>query len=69
MASLASPDTLAAMAVEREAEGAGDLSGPEEDIEDDVLSNLLSASWLLNSNSGRPPLSWTRSMGVTLGPP
>jgi len=33
------------MAVDREAEGAGALLGPEEDIDDDVLANLLSASW------------------------
>jgi len=69
MASSAAPDAPAAMAVDREAEGAGALLGPEEDINDDVLSNLLSASWLLNSNSGRPPRSWTRGMGATLGPP
>jgi len=45
MASSASPDAPDAMAVDREAEGAGALLGPEEDIDDDVLSNLLSASW------------------------
>jgi len=33
------------MVVEREAEGAGAFLGPEEDIDDDVLVNLLSASW------------------------
>jgi len=33
------------MAVDREAEGAGALLGPDEDIDDDVLANLLSASW------------------------
>jgi len=33
------------MAVNRKAEGAGALLGPEEDIDDDVLANLLSASW------------------------
>ena len=45
MASSAAPDAVAAMAVHREAEGAGALLGPEEDIDDGVLSNLLSASW------------------------
>jgi len=42
-----STDTLgaaAAMAVDREAEGAGALLGPEEDIDDDFLSHLQSAS-------------------------
>ena len=33
------------MAVDREAEGVGALLGPEEDIDDDVLAGLLSASW------------------------
>jgi len=45
MASSADPDAPAAMAVDREAERAGALLGSEEDIEDDVLSSLLSASW------------------------
>jgi len=45
MASSTAPDAPAAKAVDREAEGAGALSGPEEDIDDDVLANLLSASW------------------------
>jgi len=45
MASSTAPDASAAMAVDREAEGAGALLGPEEDIDDDVLANLLSASW------------------------
>jgi len=45
MASSTVPDSSAAMAVDREAEGAGALLGPEEDIDDDVLANLLSASW------------------------
>jgi len=44
MASSTAPDASAAMAVDREAEGAGALFGPEEDIDDDVLANLLSAS-------------------------
>jgi len=44
MSSSAAPDAAAAMAVDREAEGAGAILGPEEDIDDDVLSNLLSAS-------------------------
>jgi len=33
------------MAVDREAEGAGALLGPEEDIDNDVLASLLSPSW------------------------
>ena len=33
------------MAVDREAEGAGAILGPEEDIYDNVLANLLSAPW------------------------
>jgi len=45
MASSAATDAPAAMAVNRKAEGAGALLGPEEDIDDDVLANLLSASW------------------------
>jgi len=45
MAFCAAPDATVAMAVHREAEGAGAFCGPEEDIHDDVLSNLLSASW------------------------
>ena len=45
MASSRAPDASAAMAVDREAEGAGALLGPEEDIYEDVLANLLSASW------------------------
>jgi len=45
MATSAAPDAPAAMAVDREAEGAGALLGPDEDIDDDVLANLLSASW------------------------
>jgi len=45
MASPAVPDAWAAMAVDREAEGAGALWGPEEDIDDDVLAYLLPASW------------------------
>jgi len=69
MAFSAAPDAPAAIEVDREAQGAGALLGPEEDIDDDVLSNMLSASWLLISNSGRPPRSWTRSIGVTFGPP
>jgi len=44
-ASSAAPDTTAAMAVDRDAQGTGDLSHLEEDIDNDVLSNLLSASW------------------------
>jgi len=49
------------MAVDSEAEGAGDLLGPEENIDDDVLSNLLSASWptaaVVDDKYGRYP--WT----------
>jgi len=49
------------MAVDRDAEGAGALSGPEEDIDDDVLANLLSASWptpaVVDDRYGRYP--WT----------
>jgi len=45
MASSTAPDASAAMAVDREAEGAGALLGPEEDIHDDVLATLLSAAW------------------------
>jgi len=44
MASFAAPDAPAAMAVDREAKGAGALLGAEEDIDDDALANLLSAS-------------------------
>jgi len=45
MASSAAPDAAAAMEVDRDAEGAGALLDTEEDIDDDVRSNLLSASW------------------------
>jgi len=45
MASSTAPDASAAMAVDREADGVGALLGPEEDIDDDVLAGLLSASW------------------------
>jgi len=41
MESSTAPDATAAMAVNREAEGAGALLGPEEDIDDDVLANVL----------------------------
>jgi len=61
MSPSAAPDVAAAMAVDREAEGAGALLGPEEDIDDDVLSNLLAASWptpaLVDDKYGRYP--WT----------
>jgi len=61
MVSSAAPDAPAAMAVDREAEGAGAFLGPEEDIEDDVLANLLSASWptpaVVDDKYGRYP--WT----------
>jgi len=59
MASSAAPDAPAAMAVDREAEGAGALLGPEEDIYEDVLSNLLSAWWptlaVVGAKYGRYP--------------
>jgi len=61
MASSTAPDASAAMAVDREAEGASALLGPEEDIDDDVLAGLLSASWLtlavVDDQYGRFP--WT----------
>jgi len=59
MASFTAPDASAAMAVDREAEGAGALLGLEEDIDDDVLANLLSASWptpaVVDDQCGRFP--------------
>jgi len=65
MASSAAPDVPAAVAVDREAEGAGALSGLEEDIDDDVLVNLLSASWptpaVVDDKYGRYP--WTHPGG------
>jgi len=45
MASSTALEASAAVAVDREAEGAGALLSPEENIDDDVLANLLSASW------------------------
>jgi len=61
MASATAPDASAAMAVDREAEGAGALLGPEEDIDDTVLANLLSAAWptpaVVDIQYGRFP--WT----------
>jgi len=61
MASSTAPAASAAMAVDREAEGAGALLGPEGDIDDDVLANLLSASWptpaVVDDQYGRFP--WT----------
>jgi len=61
MASSTAPDASAAMAVDREAESAGALLGPEEDIDDDVLASLLSASWptpaVVDDQYGRFP--WT----------
>jgi len=61
MATSTAPDASAAMAVDREAEGAGALLGPEEDIDDDVLAGLLSASWptpaVVDDQYGRFP--WT----------
>jgi len=59
MASSAALNAPAAMAVDREAEGAGAVLGPEEDIDDDVLVILLSASWptpaVVDDNYGRYP--------------
>ena len=59
MASSTAPDAPAAMVVNLEAEGAGALFGPEEDIDEDVLSNLLSASWptpaVVDAKYGRYP--------------
>jgi len=46
MASFDAPDAAAAMEGDREAQGAGALLGLEEDFDNDVLSNLLSACWL-----------------------
>jgi len=43
MASTQAPDAAAAMAADREAQRAGSLLNPEEDIDDGVLSNLVSA--------------------------
>jgi len=61
MASSTAPEVPAAMAVDREAEGAGALLGPEEDIDDLVLAHLLSASWptpaVMDDKFGRYP--WT----------
>jgi len=61
MSSSTAPDASAAMAVDREAEGGGALLSPEEDIDDDVLANLLSASWptpaVVDDQYGRFP--WT----------
>jgi len=44
MASADAPDATAAIAVDRQAERSGALLGPEEDIDEDILSSLLSAS-------------------------
>jgi len=67
MASADAPDAPAAMSVDRQAEGAGALLGSEEDIDDNILSNLLSASWLtppvVDEDYGRYP--WT-TLGVSL---
>jgi len=66
MASSTAPDASAAMAVDREAEGAGAFLGPEEDIDDDVLANPLSASWptpaVVDDQYGRFP--WTPLGGL-----
>jgi len=59
MASSTAFDASAATAVDREAEGAGALLGPEEDIDDDVLATFLSASWptsaVVDDQYGRYP--------------
>jgi len=61
MASSSAADAPAALAVDREAKGAGALLGPEKDIDDDVLANLLSVSWptpaVVDDKYGRYP--WT----------
>jgi len=70
MASSAAPDAPAAMAVDREAEGAGALLGPGEDIDGDILANLLSASWpipaVVDDKYGRYP--WTPLGGSIVEP-
>jgi len=45
MVSADNPDSAAAMAIDRQNEGADALMGPEDHITDNVLSNFLSASW------------------------
>jgi len=59
MASSTAPDAPASMAVDCEAEGPGAFLGPEEDIDDDVLANLLAASWptpaVVDDKYGRYP--------------
>jgi len=45
MASFDAPDSAAATAVDRDAQGAGALLGLEDYIGDDDFSKLLSASW------------------------
>jgi len=62
MASSDSPDAAATMADDRGAQGAGALLGSEKDVDDDVLSNLLSASW-------PTPAVVDENMGGTLNPP
>jgi len=61
MASSTAPEASATVAVDREAEGAGALLGPVEDIDDDVLANHLSVSWptpaVVDDQYGRYP--WT----------
>jgi len=61
MAPSAAPDAPAAMAVDREAEGACALLSTEDDSDDNVLANLLSASWptpaVVDDTYGRYP--WT----------
>jgi len=61
MASATAPAPPAAMAVDREAWGAGAFLGPEEHIDEDVLANILSALWptpaVVDDKCGRYP--WT----------
>jgi len=59
MASAAPPDVAAAMAVYRQDQGAGAFLGPEESVDDDVLSSLSSASFpthaVIDAMTGRYP--------------
>jgi len=62
MASSTAPDALAAMAVNREAEGAGGLLGPER-------TSTTTSSPTSCQPRGRLPRSWMTSKGGTRGPP
>jgi len=61
MSSANAPEAAASVAVHRQAERAGALLGQVEDTEDDVLANLLLASWptpaVVDEEYGRYP--WT----------